>query len=1183
MAIKQKNPVANEGSQISLTALESNGQPATGVIWSSGSPEIAQVDPQTGVVRGVQQGYATLTVAKDGASASVFVTVVRVRKGNGEKVPGDTKVDPNGQVYLSNPTQNVILKATEVLTSATTVWAGRSGVRGLLNATPGQSLFAGPTAIAIDNRPRGGVLVADTLNHCVRKIGFSNQVETLLGTGAPGITPFSQAGTAAFEKIRLHSPHGIAVASGGNLFVADTDNHAVYYVDQATRQVQLLAGQPGEAGRQDGGGQQARFFHPAGLTLDTSGKVLAVADRGNNQVRLLELTKAADGKIACTVTTISTTAATQASREPIAFSNPESVSFDSIGNLSVVDATGVFVVTQPLGLSPQKIDLAQPNVSFAQPVSVTVRGTETFVLDAASAEADTALNVVTVGAPDITSLSRDVVRAVGGEDVTVLGKNFAPDSLVTLGDAVVENLTVVSATELRFRVPKQRAYGDRTVSIQTRGGLAQKAIAIIPKPFSELAVGEVTTIAGGLADVGDGKPATESYLGYLTGLVVDGSGNLSMADANRIRRVSAETQVVTTVAGSGRDGVSADGMLGVTADLKPVRLAQDGAGNYYFIDGNRIRRLDAITGRLSTVAGNGLTKYKGDGVRATKTGLAPNSLTFDTQGNLFLTDYKNNQIRRVDAKTNTISTIAGNGTQGFNGDSGQATQVALNNPQGLAVDALGNLFFSDSGNQRIRRVDARTGMLSTIAGKGVPNVQGQINGGYSGDTGPASQAELNNPGSLAFDAQGNLYVADVGNFRIRRIGRETGLIATVVGIGPIAPFQGGFRGDGGPATEAQLSVVEHITLDGLGNLYIGDSGNYRVRQVDARTGIITTIVGAGKLSVKDGTRATSTFFLSPNGIALDSKGNILVCDSFGHRVYRIDGQTWLVSNYAGNGNGGPGGGDGGPATSGVIREARQITLDTKDNLFITDTADSRIRQVDAATGVIATVAGTGRQGFFGDGGLASNAGLSGPFDSLMDKDGNLLIADSFNNRVRRVDGQTNLISTLITPEAINQSDVLVGGRFFPISLVLDKNGVLFISDNNRIRRYDPVSKIIKTIAGGDEIGFAGDGGPASKALLGFPEHLCLDGAGNLFFSDSRNGVIRKIDAQTGIISTVAGNPSGPKTDLNGDGGPARNAVVSPRGMAFDRAGNLLFSDGGGSVRIVKGIAVPGLPGVGPNR
>lgn len=352
-----------------------------------------------------------------------------------------------------------------------------------------------------------------------------------------------------------------------------------------------------------------------------------------------------------------------------------------------------------------------------------------------------------------------------------------------------------------------------------------------------------------------------------------------------------------------------------------------------------------------------------------------------------------------------IGTIAGNGTPTFSGDGGPAAAAAVNHPRGLAIDAAGNIHIADTDNWRIRRVSS-SGMISTVAGNGIP--------GYSGDGGPALSASLSDVTGVALDAAGNLYIADAGNRRIRRVA-PNGTISTVAGSGVQ-----GFSGDGGPAALATLNRPTSVLVDPAGNLYIADSSNHRIRRVSPG-GTITTVAGNGLAGFGgDGGPAGGASLMFPLGLALDRSGNLYIADADNNRVRRVS-PSGVITTAAGNGLGGFAG-DGGPATAASLNLPEDVAVDAAGNLFIADAGNNRIRKVDPS-GVISTVAGTGADGFSGDGGPAIDAMLNFPWGLALDGAGGVLAADRANNRIRKIS------ASLSGPPLLPDSSTVNGASF----------------------------------------------------------------------------------------------------------------------------------------------------------
>ena len=351
-----------------------------------------------------------------------------------------------------------------------------------------------------------------------------------------------------------------------------------------------------------------------------------------------------------------------------------------------------------------------------------------------------------------------------------------------------------------------------------------------------------------------------------------------------------------------------------------------------------------------------------------------------------------------------ITTIAGSGTPpnnyGYSGDGGQATNAKLSEPSWSVIDNLGNLYIDDAANNVIRKVNI-TGIITTIAGTGTA--------GYSGDGGPATNAEFNEPYAIAFDKAGNLYIADGINRAIRKINVSTGIIITIAGNGTA-----GYSGDGGPATAAEISGPLGIAFDTTGNLYFSDgAGNNVIRKITISTGIITTVVGNGTQGYSgDGGHATAAQLDFPLQVQIDKSNNLYIDDSNNNVIRKVTISTGIISTIVGNGYGagtGTGGysGDGGQATAAELYIPDGILLDSLGNLYIADGFNNVIRKVNTA-GIIYTLAGTGIAGYSGDGGSPLAAELSSPVGIMLDAHDNLYVVDYGNNRVRKISNVSSI-------------------------------------------------------------------------------------------------------------------------------------------------------------------------------
>jgi streptogramin lyase len=661
----------------------------------------------------------------------------------------------------------------------------------------------------------------------------------------------------------------------------------------------------------------------------------------------------------------------------------------------------------------------------------------------------------------------------------------------------------------------------------------------------------IQTVAGGGPN---NLPALEANLANPRATAVDSSGNTYIAaqGQNRVFKVD-PSGTLTVVAGNGAPGYSGDGGPATSATLNsPYGLAVDSSGNIFIADtGNqRIREVDHSTGNITTVAGNGAAGYGGDGGPATSTSLnSPNGVAVDSFGNVFIADTGNQRIREVNASTHNISTVAGNGSASYNGDGILATSASLYVPEGVAVDGSGNIYIADTYNNRIRKVNASTHIISTVAGTGTY--------GYNGDGILATSATLSHPFGVAVDGSGNIYIADTYSYRIRKVDTSE-TITTVAGDGAY-----GYSGDGAAATSASLSFPFGVAVDSSGNIYIADSNNRRIRKVAISTGDITTLAGNGDLGFcGDGGPATSASLNSFYGVAVDDSGNFYIADTYNQRIRKVDA-SGTITTVAGNGS--PSySGDGGTATSASLSNPYGVAADGSGNLYIADTYNQRIREVDAITHDITTVAGNGSSGSSGDGGTATNASLSYPRSVAVDGSGNIYIADTSNQRIREVVHSTGNITTVAGNGTYGYSGD--GGPAAsaklanPYGVAVDGSGNIYIADtdNNRIRKVDATTHDITTVAGNGTGGFSGDGGPATSATLTSPYGVAVDSSGNIFIADTFAHRIREVDRSTGNITTVAGDGT---YAFSGDGGPATSAgLANPYGVAVNGAGNVYIAD-----------------------
>lgn len=654
----------------------------------------------------------------------------------------------------------------------------------------------------------------------------------------------------------------------------------------------------------------------------------------------------------------------------------------------------------------------------------------------------------------------------------------------------------------------------------------------------------------------------------------------------------AQQYTISTLAGGAPPATPA---AASSIPIGPPERVTSAGGNLYFSALNSVFQLSP-SGTLTVVAGNSRPGFSGDGGPATQAQLnGPQGLTVDASGDLIIADTGNNRVRYV-SPDGIIHTLAGNGQPGLYPIGGPATQASLHAPAGVAADSAGNVYIADSGNHLIRMVTP-DGNIRSFAGVAYA--------GFSGDTGAAALGNLFAPQDVAVGSNGTVYIADTGNARIRAVTTD-GNINTVAGSGSL-----GFAGDGGAATSASLSQPYAMTVDSQGQIFIADLGNLRIRKVDTK-GNISTLAGTGFPGFAgDGAAGTKATLTLPSGVALDASGGVYIADQWNLRLRKVD-SSGNINTVAGNG-GFSYSGDGGPATRAQLNTPQGVTVDGSGNLYITDSRNAAVRKVSTdhtisslpgtslvnpsgivadssgnvyvadyldnrikrigIDGSVSTIAGNGTPGFAGDGGPATSAQLNAPAGLAIDKTNSLYIADFANNRIRKItpDGNINTIAGSGTQNYSGDNGAAaLAGLNGPLAVAVDASGNVYIADtNNHAIREVTADGLIHTAAGTGVPGFAGDGGPPARAQITAPRGIVIDAAGNLYISDSTMRIRKVIPGL--VITTIAGNGS---SGYSGDSGIATLAMLNgPAGLAFDSSGNLYVADAANNaVRVLQRAA-----------
>lgn len=1033
--------------------------------------------------------------------------------------PNGTAVDPAGNVYVADAANNVIRKITP--SGLVSTFAG-NGVSGLTDGAANKASFSAPTGIAID--AAGNFYVADYGNDLIRKITPGGVVSTLAG-GGPGFSTNGSGANASFKN-----PEGVTVDAAGNIYVADSGNNLIRKITPAG-DVTTYAG-TGAQGSANGALTSATFFRPTGVAADKAGDIF-VTDASNNLVREITvkgqvITFAGSGAVG----------KNNGNGTSASFQDPEGLAVDGNGDLYVGDKGNNLV---------RKIIATGYTISPGLPAGLNFDVTSGIITGTPKTASPTTIYTIT-GYNAFGSSTAQVT-------ITVTGSNGIPP---------------VSAPAISYQTPQVYKV-NLTIS------------NLPPKNTG----GAVPTQLYGYAGIyaGNGIPGssnntvpTNATFTTPYGVAMDSDGNLYVADGgNNLIRMINKNGIVTTLAGSGAAGAS-DGPGTSATFNQPTGVAVDASKNVFVADfKNNIIREVTPSGQVSTFA----TGFNN-----------PYGLAIDGVGNIYVADMGNNQIKKI-TTGGIVSVFAGSGSIGSSDGVGTAASFSI--PQGIAIDEAGYLYVADSGDNLIRKITPG-GLVTTLAGSG--------NAGYSDGMGAA--ASFKSPVGITVDAIGNVYVGEAGNDVIRKI-TPGGLVTTLSGLAG-SPGRGNGQG-----TAARFSDPQGITIDPYGNLYVADVVNNIIREVstngytissalpaglsfDGTTGIIsgtptaaspatnytitayntggsnTTIVnitvlnpviiivnppnisyvtpqnyvvntpiltlgpantggavpqsiygqvnafaGSGSSGASNGA-GTAASFSALHGVATDLVGNVYICDN---NLIRKITPSGVVSTMAGSSTAGSADGQGAAAS---FNQPGALTVDADGNVYVADTKNDVIRKVTQA-GAVTTIAGTkGATGLVN--GAETAALFNSPSGITIDPNGDLYVADAGNNVIRKITS-AGVVSTIAT--GINN----------PGSMTADQSGNVYVLDgNSEVKKITPAGAVSTLAAGFNN-----------------PLGISADVAGNVYVTDAGSNTIKKI-SPGGQVSTFAG--SGSAGAVNGNFSTA--SFNRPYGIASDIFGNIYVAD-----------------------
>ena len=949
--IAQPNPATLVGG--SATLVDSALSLGAHTITASYTGDGADFAASTGLAVGAKSTITTVAGGGTGGDGGLATAASLYE-------PAGVAVDAAGNLFIADSGNNRIrevVKATgDIITVAGNGTAGYNGDGGAATAAS-----ISPLGVAVD--AAGNIFVADGGSSRIREVlKATGSIITLAGDGTPGYSGDGGPATAA----ELYSPTGIAVDTAGDVFVADTWAQRVREVVKATGDIITVAGScdayVGFGG--DGGPATAALLGaPTGVAVDAAGNVF-IADTYNSRIR--EVVKATGDIITVAGDGGQAYSGDGGPASAASLSQPCDVAVDATGNLFIADGDNNRI--REVSDSAMVDVFRGTTMNFSAPGAVTYGGTITLsaTLSSGSTEVPNETVSFSVNGKSVgtATTNADGVATLASVSLASVSAGSYTGALVASFNGDATHLAASAAANLTVN----------TAPLTVTANNASKPYGAPDPGFSDsyagFVNGENASVLGGFyfsINESDNPYAAPGSYTITPGVLTPGNYSITFVPGTLTVSVA---QTTTTVSAS--EAAAAVGhpvmFTATVLPVSPSAATPTGGTVTFYIDGVAQPNPATLAAGVATFTAPSLplgahtvtASYSGDGLDFLGSANAPSpvintvvgvnspyDVAADNSGNIFVADFLDSQIFEVNVSTGVTTMVAGDGTLGYGVDGGQATATTLGRPESVAVDASGNLFIADEAEERILEVNLASGVITTVAGDGTM--------GYSGDNGPATAAELDGPGDVAVDGNGHLFICDTENQRIREVNLSTGVITTVAGNGYKSTFPyGGFAGDGGQATAAELNIPASAAVDANGNLFIADTFNDRIREVNLSSGVITTVAGGGYGYNGDGGQATAARLEYPAAVAVNGGGQLFIADEGNSRIREVNLSTGIITTVAGNGTSGYSG-DGGPATAAEIGAPNDVALDTLGDLFIADTNNSCIREVRAAAAIVDVV------------------------------------------------------------------------------------------------------------------------------------------------------------------------------------------------------------------------------------